>query len=246
MPRRILLLTRTFQEKDHAEAFLRGQIRAEKLACYRGTEDQARSDPREGIPSLGMSWKLNLRSSRGNEIALSYEAGDRMEMQFGWTDKVNILCTTASYIGTEWVSPDDRSDEVLDRYVRIPEAAKKFGGFSVLVHKPRKFLDRAAGAAEKEGLGFDCGLVDYSGRTPNLTTADIIFCKGNEYKYEREFRLAFSSPQEVEGPLTLEIGDLSNIASLFRTQEINGMLTITAERGPDKETPEALSWKDDL
>ena len=240
--RKIFLLTRTFQEKDYAEAFLGGQIRAETLAYYRCTEDQARGDPKEGIYEFGKDWKITLRV-RGYAHSLSWDAGDRMKLQH---DRANILCTTASYIDTEWAVPHDRYEEVLDRYMRIREEVKKFGDFAVIVHQWPKFLDRAYSAAEKAGLGFDYDLVDYSGRPPHLTTKHFIFCKSNEYMHEREFRLAFFSPQKVECPLTLEIGDLSDIASLVRTQDINGMFTITTGRGPDKETPEALSWKDGL
>ena len=137
-----LLLTRVFREKDQAEAFLGGQIRAGTLGSYRETEDPARGDPQEGISYLGTSWEFTLRSSRGDAHTFSYEAGDRMEMRFGWSDRVNVLCTTASYIGTEWAVPVDRYDEVIGRYVRIPESAKKFGDFAVLVHQPPRFPDR--------------------------------------------------------------------------------------------------------
>ena len=338
--RRILFLTRTFQEKDHAEAFLRGQIRAETLAYYRGTEDQTRSDPQEGIFSSGKDWKVTLKVTRKtpngyahssgkdwkvtrktpngythssgkdwkvtrktpnsyahssgkdwkvtrktpngythssgkdwkvtrktpngythssgkdwkvtrktpNSYAhtLSHEAGERIRIRFNWTDRVNILCTTASYIDTEWSVPDDRYEEVLDRYIRIPEAVKKFGDFAVFVHNTPSFMDLADAAAEKAGFELADGFVDYSGRMPNPKTEELVFCKDSNYKHEREFRLAFLSPQKVEGPITLEVGDLSGVASLVRTQDINGMLTITTGRGPDKDTPEALSWKDDL
>lgn len=244
--RRILFLTRTFQEKDHAEAFLRGQIRAETLAYYRGTEDEARSDPQEGIFSSGKDWKVTLKTPNGYAHTLSHEAGERIRTRFNWTDRVNILCTTASYIDTEWSVPDDRYEGVLDRYIRIPEAVKKFGDFAVFVHNTPSFMDLADAAAEKAGLELAFGFVDYSGRMPNPKTEELVFWKDSNYKHEREFRFAFLSPQKVEGPMTLDVGDLSGVASLVRTQDINGMLTITTGRGPDKDTPEALSWKDDL
>ena len=248
MATRILLLTRMFGEKDHAEAFLHRHIRAGTLGSYRETEDPARGDPQEGILSSAKNRKVTLGTSRGS-YTFSHEAGERLEMRFHWTDRANVLCSVASYIDTEWVVPGDRVDEVADRYVRIPESAKKFGDFEVLVNRPHRFLDRAAAAAEKAGLELSYGLVDYSGRVPNPTNEELLFCKGNEFKAEREFRLAFFSSRKVERPLTLEIDDLSDIARLVGTQKITGTrmtVTPTTMRGPAKDTPESLTWKDDL
>ena len=193
MLRRILLLTRVFRKECHAEEFLRGQIRAETLAYYRGTEDQARSDPQEGIFSSGKDWKVTLKTPDGYAHTLSHEAGERMRIRFNWTDRVNILCTTASYIDTEWAVPDDRHEEVLDRYIRIPEAVKKFGNFAVFVHNMPSFLDLADAAAEKAGLELARGFVDYSGRAPNPKTEELIFCKDSNYKHERELTRSLGS-----------------------------------------------------
>ena len=170
------------------------------LAYYRCTEDQARGDPKEGIYEFGKDWKITLRV-RGYAHSLSWDAGDRMKLQH---DRANILCTTASYLDTEWVVPDDRYEEVLDRYMRIPEEVKKFGDFAVIVHQWPKFL-AAYSAAKKAGLGFDYDLVDYSGRPPHLTTKHFIFCKSNEYMHEREFRLAFFF--SAEGGMSADFGD---------------------------------------
>ena len=157
-----------------------------------------------------------------------------MKIRFAWTDTVNVLCVTVSYINTELVVPDERIDEVIDRYVRIPESTKKFGDFAVFMNQPNILLDRAYTAAKKAKYELSYDFVDYSGRMPNPKTDERIFCKGSEYKHEREFRLAFFSPQKVERPLTLETGDLSDIARLVRTQEITGtrMTVYARTRGP--------------
>ena len=167
-----------------------------------------------------------------------------------WTDRFNVLCTTASYVDTEWVVPAERYDEVIARYVHIPEAVMKLGDFAVWVHQPHEFVERVKAAADNLGVEMDSGFVDYSRRPPSLGLKDVglIFRKRKQYRYEREFRFSFESPQRVECPLTFDVGDLSDIVKLFRTREFNGQLTIThGEPASDGSTREcALGWQDDL
>ena len=162
-----------------------------------------------------------------------------------------MLCTTASYVDTEWIVPAERYDEVLDRYVRIPEAVMRLGDFAVWIHQPYEFLDRVKSAADKLGVPMNGDFVEYGRRPmPSLGLKDVglIFRKREQYKYDREFRFSFESPQKVEGPLTLDVGDLSDIAKLFRTREFNGQLTIThGEPSSGERTGEGyLGWQDDL
>ena len=59
-------------------------------------------------------------------------------MPMAWADRFNVLCTTASYVDTEWVVPAERYDEVIARYVHIPEAVMKLG---VWVYQPHEFVE---------------------------------------------------------------------------------------------------------
>ena len=172
-------------------------------------------------------------------------------MPIGWAERFNVLCTTASYVDTEWSMHAERFEEVIDRYVRIPEDVMKFGDFAVRIDQPHEFVERVKAAADKSGVDMRRGFVNY-GRIPmpslGLRDVALIFRKREQFKYEREFRFSFESPQKVEGPLVLDVGDLSDIANLFRTREFNGQLSITCgEAAPGECTREgALGWQDDL
>ena len=222
------------------------------LRSYREIEDESRSDPMEGVfDSRELDGlKVTLQTPNGHTYTLSHEAGERMTMPMAWADRFNVLCTTASYVDTEWVVPAERYDEVIARYVDIPEAVMTLGDFAVWVYQPHEFVERVKAAADKLGVEMDCGFVDYSRRPPSLGLKDVglIFRKRGRYKSDREFRFSFESPQKVEGPLTLDVGDLSDIAKLFRTREFNGQLTIThGEPDSDGRTREgSLGWQDDL
>ena len=128
----------------------------------------------------------------------------------------------------EGVFDSAQFDEVIARYVHIPEAVMKLGDFAVWIHQPHEFVKRVKAAADKLGGEMDCRFVDYSRRPPSLGLKDVglIFRKRKQYRYEREFRFSFESPQKVECPLILDVGDLSDIAKLFRTREFNGQLTM--------------------
>ena len=253
MSQAFLFLTRVFEEEEHATDFLRGQVRAGMLRTYRKLEDESRNDPMEGVfdSSQFEGLKITLNTPSGYSHTLSHETGERMTQQIGWAERFNVLCTTASYVDTEWVAPDERYDEVIDRYVRIPEAVMRFGDFAVCIHQPHEFVERVKAAADKVGVRMDCAFVAY-GRHPmpdhGMRDVALIFRKREQYKYEREFRFAFESTQKVEGLLILEVGDLSDIAKLFRTREFNDQLTITrGEPFSGERTGEGyLGWQDDL
>lgn len=253
MPQTFLFLTRVFEEKEHAEQFLRGQVRAGTLLSYQKTEDGSRSDPMEGILDSAQieGMEVTLSAPNGYTHTLSHESGERMKYPLPWANRFNVLCTTASYVDTEWIVPDEHYDKVLDRYVRIPEAVMKLGGFVVFIHEPNEFVERVGTAADRSGVPMHCGFVEYGRRPmPSLGLRDVglIFRKREQYKYDREFRFSFESPQRVERPLVLDVGDLSDIAKLFRTREFNDQLTITCgEADPSAPASEgARSWQDDL
>ena len=253
MPQALLFLTRVFEEKEHAEQFLRGQVRAGTLLSYQEIEDDHRIDPMEGILDSGQieRMEVTLRTPNGYTYTLSHESGERMKQPLPWADRFNILCTTASYVDPKWIVPGERYDEVLDRYVRIPEAATKLGDFVVWIHEPDEFVERVRAAADKSDIPMHYGFVEYGRRPmPSLGLRDVglIFRKREQYKYDREFRFSFESPQKVEGPLCLDVGDLNDIAKLFKTQEFNDHLTVTCGKA-DPSAPaseSARSWQDDL
>ena len=254
MPQAFLFLTRVFEEKEHAMEFLRGKVRAGTLLSYQETEDDLRSDPMEGVFDSGQfdGLKVTLQASNGQTYTLSHETGERMKLPLPWAGRFNVLCTTASYVDTEWVVPAERYDEVIDRYVRIPEAVTKLGDFAVWIHQPHEFVERVKAAADKLGVPMNCGFVDYGTHPmPRLGLKDVgmIFRKREQYKYDREFRFSFESPQNVEEPLVLNVGDLNDIAKLFRTREFNSQLSITCgEPASGERTRDggALDWQDDL
>ena len=50
---------------------------------------------------------------------------------------------------------------------------------------------------------------------------EAAFWKQDSHHYQSEFRFALDTQTEGADPLTLEIGDIRNIALVFRTSELN-------------------------
>ena len=253
MSQEFLFLTRVFREQGHAEEFLRGQVRAGVLCTYQQIEDKSRNDPMEGVfdSSQFEGLEITIKTPSGYSHMLSHETGERMTQRIGWAERFNVLCTTASYVDSRWVVPGQRFDEVIDRFVRVPEDVMKFGEFAVRIDQPDEFGERLKAAADRLDVPMYSGPVTY-GRHPmpdyGMRDVALIFRKRDQYKHEREFRFAFESPQKVDGPLVLDVGDLSDIAQLFRPREFNDQLTVTCDEAAPGESDRegATRWQDDL
>ena len=245
-----LFLTRVFDKKKYAEEFLRGSVRTGPVLGYRKLEGDPRNDPMEGVfdSRLVDGLKVALKGPAG--YCYTLKLGDRMTTRPAWVNRFSLLCTTASFYDDDWVVPEKHIDQVLDRYIRVPEATATLGDFAVIFDLI-VFVDRLKAAAEAAGLLMKYGPVEYGRRPvpsfgPNDTA--ILFRKRAQYKREREFRFAFESPHEVRGPITLDVGDLSDIATLCLTREINEGLEVSCDKNnPDESVAgRAASWKDDL
>ena len=98
-------------------SFFEGEFAQETLLSYQKTEDDHRSDPMEGVLDSGQveGMEVTLQGPNGYSHTLSHETGERMKCRLPWAGRFNVLCTTASYVDTEWIVPDEHYDEVLDR-----------------------------------------------------------------------------------------------------------------------------------
>ena len=251
MALRFLFLTRVFEKEVHAEDFLHGKVRIAPLLGYRKIESDPRSDEMEGVfDSRQISGiEVTLRAPNGASVRLG--AGDRMIMHPNWVRRFYALCTTVSLYDPDWVVPEKHFDEVLDRYIRVPEDSMRFGDYGVIVTDPPAFILRVRAAAGRADLRTKYGLVTY-GRSPappqGMHDVGLVFRKRRQFRYEREYRFAFESSRDADGPLFLDVGDLRDIAQVCRPRELNRDLTVTCgEADPSKaiEGP-AASWKDDL
>ena len=119
--------------------------------------------------------------------------------------------------------------EDLKRDVLFSEKMIKYGEYVVVIPQAELFLERLEKAALKAGYGFAKGLVTYYDFAKDNVLDEYpknAFRKRREFSYQREFRFLLRKKDAVEEYVTLEIGDLSDIAQSCKSADLNGMLEI--------------------
>ena len=102
-----------------------------------------------------------------------------------------------------------------DQRLMLPERCfREFGSHFVFINAVRQFLDRVKKAAGREGYGLRAqpvGYYDPSTFDGYMQGLEGAFRKPGKFAYQQEFRIAFDTVDHP-GPLTLNVGDLSDIA----------------------------------
>ena len=83
----------------------------------------------------------------------------------------------------------------------------------------------------KENLDFAMGPVNYYDFAKDKVLDEypkIAFRKRREFSYQREFRFLLRKKDAVNEYVTLEVGDLSDIAQSCKSADLSGMLEINA------------------
>lgn len=225
----VFFLAKFFKNERHAEQLIRGRLYANKLSYFRAIEgDAARNDTYEGV-TLWRGGELKIWPStdddRGEHQGITITDRDLvspLEVQPDWTDHVNLFCMYAGHSGDYKTIPADHVNQFKKERLEIPDECLAFGEHAVIVDA-QQFVERIKGAVRKiKNCRFARGLVRYDGKPPfDITRANILFYKRDEYKQQREFRFAFFPGEDIRGPLTLELGDLSDIAIRCNSSEIN-------------------------
>ena len=121
--------------------------------------------------------------------------------------------------------PLEREHRGLRQELLVPVDCSKLGEHAVVVKDVPGFIKRVEAAVKAKGYEGRCGLVKYY----NLETfhgsfreAESVFRKQVTQSYQREFRIVIATGSASDCPLTLEVGDLSDITIPFLAGELNG------------------------
>ena len=131
------------------------------------------------------------------------------------------------------ISDDNIND--FRKQLEIPDECASLGEHAIIITNIPEFLRRISVAAEQGGYGLRRGLVTYYDPEVSTPTAgsdiESIFHKRKEYEYQSEFRIAVDARLNEPTPLILCIGDISDIAFLMRTAEINQQMRFEVPPG---------------
>ena len=222
----IFYLAKVFQKREYADKFIRGEMYCNRLSWFKKLEDQeGRSDTDEGaiVPQLeGLSVTLEVSDPDTGKVV------DRHTMQgFAappvlvpeWFDHINVLCMFAAHSGDFQHEPSEGYLDHLTEHLKMPEKYVGLGEHAVVITNVTEFLSRVEKAAHQARYGVIWGLVKYYdpqfGSPPTRSDIETIFCKRERYAYQREFRFAIDTGTIEGGAISLDVGDISDIA--FRT-----------------------------
>lgn len=144
------------------------------------------------------------------------------------------------------------------RIIEIPDMSA-FGQFVVIVLDPEKFINRVINAAEAFGYGILDGPVSYhpltygdkkivGGRFAHIQVADSVclgdtletigddrkydaFDKWDKYRNQREWRIVINKHKTEDGPIRLDVGDMSDIVVKCDASEFKVRINKLIQKG---------------
>ena len=237
----ICFLTKVFQESDHADAFLRGEMFANRLSHFMKIEGHdGRGDKYEGaiMPQIdNLTIELAATNMETGEVDFVTIAPEELSgppiLHPNWFRHVNVFCMYAAHVDGSLDVECERFEDIKSM-LEIPEAYLGLGEHAVVITNVTEFLRRVKLAAERKGFGIYGKLVNYYDPSIGVRllrgNIDSIFTKRKEYEWQREFRLAIDTRTSGCAAITLDVGYIRDIAVRIDTSQINEHLHVRLKR----------------
>ncbi|MGL5054358.1 MAG: hypothetical protein ACRC54_01570 [Fusobacteriaceae bacterium] len=205
--------TKTFSKKEYAEDFLKGNLRFMPLNYYTNLEGDSREDRHEGVSSL---FQPHLSKFLVNGIELTGLAGPILVRMS--EDNSHIFCMSAFYSKNYFFETKE------EFYNNLCKPCKNklltFGDRTILITNVGEFFKRMEKAINDKKLNHAREYVSYISLDDFHGKVEVPgFVKDLKYKDECEIRFALKGIKE--GPFILEIGDISDIAIILDTNDID-------------------------
>lgn len=237
----IFFFAKIYEKAEHADAFIKGSLFANRLCYFKQVENRdGRGDKFEGaiVPKLdGLCVKLSCtdtQTGEATEITIPPEdfAGPPIILP-RWFDHFNLFCLYSGHSGgTGKISAANLQG--LRKQLQMPEDCTRLGRYAVLIKNPKEFIRRVRFGAERENYRICWRFVRYYdpevGAAPLKSNLDSIFTKPKQFEYQREFRFAIDTGALGRDPITLDIGDITDIAFRMDTADINRRLSLRVLR----------------
>ena len=230
---KIFFLAKFFEKKEYADDFLQGKLFLNSLSYFKEIEgEDGRGDEDEGAIVMPFDDDLiftltatNPETGEVSEVRITKDdLAAPVSIHPRWYDHINLLCMYACHTGDfQSISEDNIND--FKKQLEIPEECVRLGEHAIIITNTQEFFRRIRVAAEQAGYGIFGELVKYYdpdvGTPTTRSDLETVFHKRKEYEYQSEFRIAVDANVGEPIPLCLSIGDISDIAFLMRTSEIN-------------------------
>jgi len=232
-----------FSKKKYLESLLGGEVYMNTFRCFREMEEQ---DGKRGMgDSLEATYVINdLELQFINPDTETVEMTGRAEslqLSFGAFQDYHLFCT-ARLSASMFEVLEETTDSVEARLLLTEEQKKRFvkdfHADSVMFLKLQPFMERFRRLAHDMHFGLHAGTVYYDDFSVNnkrrldavlSDEANIFFWKDTSFEYQSEYRIVVAD-YGSSAPLTLQLGDLSEIATIFPVDKVfNGDLVLKLE-----------------
>ena len=216
----IIFLAKFFEIDEHADQFVRGNIHCNTLRKFKKMEDKrfpGRADSDEGTTAWLQPDEIDIQIAGVRLAGLAAP----VQVQMNWLNDVHLFCMVAGHTGK--LDVRHLLTEDLQQELVIPRACLDLGQYVVLVTNVTEFIKRMDAAGAGTDYRYARGLVKYyDPKTFHGEFRDVeaAFWKQDHYSYQREFRFAFETGRMDNHPLTIEIGDISDITARMRSSDL--------------------------
>ena len=237
----IFFLVKVSSKQEHADNLLQGKLYARRLSwfkklendCVRGDEYEAASVPRRDGLIIPLN-STDVTTGKTEEVTIpGSELFSPPVLRPKHFDHFNIFCMYAAHSGDSRKILEGNSQD-FKKQIELPKEYVEFGRYAVVIINFTEFLERVRNAAHRNGYSIGWGLVRYydPGVGTSLAPLDVktLFTKRNKYAYQKEFRFAINTGTMGSEAITLNIGNVDDIAIRLDTSDINRQLSI--ELGP--------------
>ena len=204
-----------FKSEEIINSLQGGKIYLNSLKWFRDYENE------NGDTIVGDNYEGMLHVNDGELI--NKETGEHISLND------NLISTTSSnafvYCMT-FISPsiDEFTFSELQK-----EDLKTFGDTALVILDSEEFINRIKQKAAENGYSLLCNTVQYydeENDNANIWISllnninNIAFWKRKSYSHQQEFRFVISADKCTEDHIELEIGDISDISKVFKTEDV--------------------------
>ena len=228
-----LLLIKVTSRQDYANQFLAGKLYSQRLDCFMKMEDdQQRGDSFEATMVYPPGSILTLQSTDLLTMETDVwkipldDLANNLALRLTALKYLNVFCMYAVDFNDFKKTPNSDTK----RNFELPETLWEFGDYAVVVFDVPEYINRVKKAARSRNYETWLGRVTYY--DPALGLPDVpldesvAFFKRDQFAHQKEFRLAFNTLTVDFNPITVNVGDISDIAIPVNKNNINQELSI--------------------
>jgi hypothetical protein len=217
---KIVYLLKIFEKESYLRDFLSGKLFMNTILYFRTLKEigtHQRSDMHEGINE----WlqpedvELVLNGYKFTNLVAP------LTMRNSNNDNLHLFCMFAGTTKEKNINSSEAKIKIVEE-LKIQSKIKKLGSFCVLVNRPAVFIERIRAVASLKNFEGKLGLVDYydSHNTSVVSKGlDAAFNKHDTFSYQNEYRVLIDSKSKMNSPMTLEIGDISDVCQIINLDD---------------------------